>query len=256
MDGLRGRTALVTGGANGIGKAIAMRLAQEGCAVGLLDRDEAALRSASEEIRSSGAKIAVAAADVSRESDVQAGTASLRSALGPITILVNNAGILRIGSILEMRRADWDDTFRINVDGMFNVTRAVVPEMVEQGRGAVVNLASWMGKSGVANYGAYCASKFCIVALTQTLSIELGPKGVRVNAIAPGLIVDTPMRHAAEAERAAQGLETAEERAKTTPLRRAGYPDDIARAAAFLASDEAAYITGETLSVTGGIWND
>ena len=180
----------------------------------------------------------------------------LRQELGDIDILVNNAGILRIGKILEMSRADWDDTFRVNVDGMFNVTRSVAPGMVERGRGAIVNLASWMGTSAVANYGAYCASKFCIVALTQSLALELGEHGIRVNAVAPGLIVDTPMRNAAEAERRAQGLETAEDRAKSIPLRRCGYPQDVARAVAFLASDEAGYITGETVNITGGLWND
>ena len=113
-----------------------------------------------------------------------------------------------------------------------------------------------MGKSGAKAYGAYCASKFAIVALTQTLALELGEHGVRVNAVAPGLVVQTRMREESEEERRREGLPLTEERAKSIPLRRAAVPEDIAKAVAFLASDQAAYITGETLSVTGGIWND
>ena len=113
-----------------------------------------------------------------------------------------------------------------------------------------------MGKSGVPSYGAYCASKFAIVALTQALACEVGEHGVRVNAVAPGLIVETRMRDESEVDRARQGLPMAAERAKSIPMRRAGLPDDIAKAVAFLASSEADYITGETLSVTGGSWND
>jgi NAD(P)-dependent dehydrogenase (short-subunit alcohol dehydrogenase family) len=128
--------------------------------------------------------------------------------------------------------------------------------MVARRRGAVINLASWMGKSGVESYGAYCASIFAIVALTQALAREVGEFGVRVNAVGPGLIVETRMREESEVLRAAEGLPPAADRAKSIPLRRAGLPVDIARAVAFLASEEASYITGETMSVTGGSWND
>jgi NAD(P)-dependent dehydrogenase (short-subunit alcohol dehydrogenase family) len=128
--------------------------------------------------------------------------------------------------------------------------------MVARRSGAVVNMTSWMGKSGVAHHGAYCASKFAIVALTQALATEIGEYGVRVNAVAPGLIVGTKMREKAELDRRAKGLELAESRAKSIPLRRTGLPEDIANAVAFLCSDQAAYVTGETVSVTGGLWND
>jgi NAD(P)-dependent dehydrogenase (short-subunit alcohol dehydrogenase family) len=256
MYGLQGRTAIVTGGGSGIGAAIAKRLAEEGCSIGLFDSDIGAARATANAIAERGRKVAAAGGDVSFRADVEAGMTALCQELGDIDILVNNAGILRMGKILEMSQADWDDTFAVNVNGMFNATRAIVPQMVERRSGAVVNLASWMGKSGVASYGAYCASKFAIVALTQTLACELGEHGIRVNAVAPGLIVNTPMREAAEVDRRAQGLETAEQRARSIPLRRCGEPEDIARTVAFLASDEAAYITGETVSVTGGLWND
>lgn len=256
MYGLEGRKAIVTGAAHGIGRAIAARLVAEGCDVGILDSDLEAARATAASIAKDGRNIAVAPGSVASKPEVETGISALEAELGAIDILINNAGILRIGKMLEMSETDWNDTFRVNVGGLFHVSRAVVPGMIARGSGAVVNLASWMGKSGVGSYSAYCASKFAVVALTQALAIEVGDHGVRVNAIAPGLVVQTKMRDEAEIDRRAQGLETAEDRAKAIPLRRAGLPEDIAKAAAFLCSDQAAYITGETLSVTGGLWND
>ena len=256
MYGLEGRKAIVTGGAQGIGRAIAERLLAEGCDVGIFDRDAVAARATADAIRNGTRRIAVASGDVSVKADVEKGMASLKAELGPIDILVNNAGICPIGKLLEMPEEQWNATFGVNVNGLFHVSRAVVPGMIARRRGVVVNLASWMGKSGVASYGAYCASKFAIIALTQTLSSEIGEYGVRVNAVAPGLIVETKMREESEMHRRALGLSTADDRAKTIPLRRAGLPQAIANAVAFLASDQADYITGETISVTGGSWND
>ncbi len=256
MYDLAGKKAIVTGAAHGIGKAIATRLAAEGCDLGILDVDREAARAAAGAIASQGRKAEFAVGDVSSKDSVAESVGSLMAALGRVDILVNNAGICRIGKMLEMSDGDWRATFGINVDGLFNVSRLVVPDMVERRSGSVVNIASWMGKSAVPAYGAYCASKFAVVALTQTLAGEVGEYGVRVNAVAPGLIVDTKMRDESEAERRQQGLPTAQERAAAIPLRRSGYPDDIARTVAFLASDEAGYITGETINVTGGLWND
>ncbi|PZO03354.1 MAG: 3-oxoacyl-ACP reductase [Hyphomicrobiales bacterium] len=256
MYGLNGRKAIVTGAAHGIGRAIAARLLAEGCDVGIFDLDLAAAQVAAEELGKDGGKVVVAAGDVSSKADVEEGIGSLMAELGPVDILVNNAGICKVGKLLEASEADWHATFGINVDGFFYVTRKVAPQMVARGSGSIVNLASWMGKSGVAAYGAYCASKFAIVGLTQSLAMELGEHGIRVNAVGPGLIVETKMRDESELKRAAEGLPTAQDRAKSIPLRRAGLPSDIAKTVAFLASDEADYITGETISVTGGIWND
>ena len=255
MYGLNGRTAIVTGAAHGIGRGIAARLLNEGCAVGILDIDPAAADATAQALSAKG-KVVVASGDVSSKPSVQAAIARLMQELGEIDILVNNAGICRVGKLLETSDEDWKATFGINLDGVFHVTREVAPRMVARGKGSIVNIASWMGKSGVAAYGAYCASKFAIVALTQTLACELGEHGVRVNAVGPGLIVDTKMRGESEIKRKAEGLPNAYERAQTIPLRRPGVPDDIAKAVAFLASDEASYITGETISVTGGLWND
>jgi NAD(P)-dependent dehydrogenase (short-subunit alcohol dehydrogenase family) len=257
MYGLQGRRAIVTGAAYGIGRGIASRLAAEGCDLGLFDLDLPAVERLADELSRSGHRVALAAGDVSSRADVQAGMGRLMEGLGGgADILVNNAGICRIGKLLDMEESDWRATFGINVDGLFYTTRAVVPGMVERRSGVVVNLASWMGKSGAEAYGAYCASKFAVVALTQSLALELGEHGVRVNAVAPGLVVQTKMRDESEEKRRREGLPLAEERAKAIPLRRAAVPEDIAKAVAFLASDQADYITGETLSVTGGIWND
>ncbi|HEV7258586.1 MAG TPA: SDR family NAD(P)-dependent oxidoreductase [Bosea sp. (in: a-proteobacteria)] len=256
MYGLQGRKAIVTGAAHGIGRAIAARLLAEGCDVGIFDLDLAAANAAAEALGKDGGKVVVASGDVSSRADVEAGIGALKDALGPIDILVNNAGICKVGKLLETSEAEWKATFGINVDGLFHVTRQIAPGMVERRSGTIVNIASWMGKSGVAAYGAYCASKFAVVSLTQSLALEIGEYGIRVNAVAPGLIVETKMRDESEIQRAAEGLPTAKDRAKQIPLRRAGLPSDIAKTVAFLASDEADYITGETISVTGGIWND
>lgn len=255
MYGLQGKTAIVTGAAHGIGKSIAARLLAEGCDVGIFDLDGAAAAATARELSALG-KAVSASGDVSLKSDVESGIGALMEALGPIDILVNNAGICRIGKFLETSDSDWKATFGINVDGVFHVTRKVAPQMVERRSGTIVNLASWMGKSGAAAYGAYCASKFAVVALTQSLACEIGEFGIRVNAVGPGLIVDTKMRDESEILRKTEGLPSAYERAQGIPLRRAGVPDDIAKAVLFLASDQASYITGETISVTGGLWND
>ncbi|MGX5734378.1 SDR family NAD(P)-dependent oxidoreductase [Bosea thiooxidans] len=256
MYGLEGRRAIVTGAAYGIGRGIAARLLAEGCEVGILDLDGEAAEKAAASLRERGGKVVAASGDVSSQADVEAAVAKLMAALGPIDILVNNAGILKVGKLLETSEADWRSHFSVNVDGVFYMTRAVAPQMVERRKGAIVNVASWMGKSGVAAYSGYCASKFAIIGITQSLATEIGEFGVRVNAVGPGLIVDTKMRDESEIKRKAEGLPSAFDRAKEIPLRRPGYPDDIAKAVAFLASDEADYITGETINITGGLWND
>ena len=140
------------------------------------------------------------------------------------------------------------------MDGVFNVARAVVPGMVERKRGAVVNLASWLGRRGHPAFSAYAATKFAVVGMTQSLAPEVAPHGVRVNAVCPGLIGATPTRDALDATSEAAGLPRAEERAKSIPLGRIGTPEDVAKVVAFLASDEAAYVTGAAYDVAGGLW--
>ena len=249
-----GRTALVTGAGTGIGRAIALKLAREGCRVGVFDRDGAAAESTAAAIRAEGGTAATHTGDVSRREDVRAGVAALESALGPLDCLVNNAGILRTAPLAGITDADWRDTFAVNLDGVFLFCREVVPGMVARGRGAVVNMASWTGRRGVPNHAAYSASKFAVVGLTQSIAAEVAPHGVRVNAVCPGIIVDTAMRDHAEAANREQGLPDVHTRAQTVPLRRPGVPGDVAGVVAFLLSDAAAYVTGQAVDVSGGLW--
>jgi len=159
-----------------------------------------------------------------------------------------------MGSLLTIGEKDWRDTFAVNVDGIFNVSRAVVPGMVERKRGSVVNLASWLGRRGNPAFSAYAASKFAVVGITQSLAPEVAPFGVRVNAVCPGIIGGTPMRSALEKVAADAGLPPTEERVKTIPMGRTGTPEEVAKVVAFLASDAAAYVTGAAYDVSGGHW--
>lgn len=254
MYELQGRNALITGAGHGIGEAIALRLADEGCNIAIFDRDGAAAERTAEAIRQRGRKASVAEGDIGREEDVSKGMATLIGELGHVDILVNNAGILRVGKLLESSVKDWRDSFSTNVDGVFWSCRAVLPHMVERGSGCVVNTASWLGKRALANYSSYCATKFAVVALTQSLALEMAEHGIRVNAVAPGIIVETRMRDESEEMHKRQGLPLAAERAKTIPLGRLGLPNDVARLVAYLASDEADYMTGQTVNITGGLW--
>ncbi len=255
MYAMEGKKAIVTGGASGIGRATAVRLAQEGCDVGILDSDVKGAEETAAQVPALGRKAFVVRADVTSKTEVNAAAESLLKALGHCDILINSAGILRVGKLLECSEKDWSDQFRINVDGVFHVCRAVVPSMVARKSGAVVNMASWLGKCGTANYSGYCATKFAIVAITQSLAQEVAAQGVRVNAVAPGLIVATRMREESEQMHKEQGLPLANDRVSTIPMRRVGYPDDVAQVVAYLASDQAGYITGETVNITGGLWN-
>jgi len=254
MQGLAGKRALITGGATGIGRAIALKLAREGCDIALLDIDGGTAEATAAEIRGLGRQASAVAGNVADAASVHAGVIALADAGAAIDILVNNAGIARLGSLLTISETDWRDTFAVNVDGIFNVTRAVVPGMIERRRGAVVNLASWLGRRGHPPFSAYAASKFAIIGMTQSLAPEVAPFGVRVNAVCPGLIAGTPMREALDRASEDAGLTRTAERVKAIPMGRAGTPEDVAKVAAFLASDEAAYVTGAAYDVTGGLW--
>src|SRR5439155_23876275 len=156
-------------GAAGIGRAIALKLTREGCNIALLDIDGAGAEATAAAVRSLGREAKAAAGDVSSVESVAAALARLADKSAPLDILINNAGIARLGSLLTVSEKDWHDTFAVNVDGTFNVTRAVVPGMVERRRGAVVNLASWLGRRGAPPFSAYAASKFAVVGITQSL---------------------------------------------------------------------------------------
>ena len=194
MEGLAGKHALVTGGGTGIGRAIALKLARDGCDIALLDIDAESADVTAAQVQTLGRQAAAIGGDVSRPKSIGPALAFLASHRGPFDILVNNAGIARLGSILTISEKDWRDTFAVNVDGVFNITRAVVPGMVERRRGAVVNLSSWLGRRGASPFSAYAASKFAVVGMIQSLSQEVAPFGVRVKAVCPGLITGTAMR--------------------------------------------------------------
>lgn len=251
MYDFSGKAAIVTGAASGIGRDIAMRLAREGCRVGLFDRDAGKLARTVERI---GPAACARAGDVTEPGEVRAAAAALSEELGDIDILVNSAGILRIGLLLEQSRDDFVDQFRVNVEGIFHWCQAVVPGMAERRRGKVINMASWLGKRGMKHYGGYCASKFAVIGYTQTLALEVADRGVNVNCVCPGPISDTDMREQAERVHARIGFPSARERVSNIPLGRLGLPEDVSRVAAFLASPESDYMTGQALNVTGGLW--
>ena len=251
MYALNGRVGLVTGAGGGIGRAIAGRLAREGMAVAALDRDSAAAQAVATELGGFAA-----AADVALPQEVARAVDAVIARFGRIDLLVNNAGICWMGPALEMPLDALQAMLRVNVEGVFNVSRAVLPYMIARRSGSVVNLASWAGKTGNALFAGYSASKFAVIGLTQALAREMAPHGIRINAICPGIVVDTAMRASIEVQQRQYGLPETADRAKSIPIGRLSVADDVARVAAFLASDEAAYLTGESINLSGGLLMD
>jgi meso-butanediol dehydrogenase / (S,S)-butanediol dehydrogenase / diacetyl reductase len=248
---LHGRVALVTGAGHGIGRAIAQRLALEGMAVAVLDCDGASAQTLAAEI--SGLAVI---ADVTSPTELAAAVDTVLARLGRIDVLVNNAGIAWMGPALDMPLEALQAMLRVNVEGVFIASRAVLPHMIAQRSGSVINLASWAGKTGNAYFAGYSASKFAVVGLTQALAREMAPHGIRINAICPGIVVDTPMRTGIEAQQRRFGLPETTEREKSIPVGRVSVPGDVARVAAFLASDESSYMTGESINLSGGLLMD
>jgi NAD(P)-dependent dehydrogenase (short-subunit alcohol dehydrogenase family) len=251
MYALSGRVGLVTGAGGGIGREIARRLAREGMAVAVLDRDAAAAQAVAAEI--GGLPVV---ADVTSPEEVGAGVDAVLGRFNHIDVLVNNAGVAWMGPALDTPLEALRTMLRVNVEGVFITCRAVLPHMIEQRSGSVVNLASWAGKTGNAFFAGYSASKFAVVGLTQGLAREMAPHGIRINAICPGIVVDTAMRTGIEAQQRHYGLPETAEREKMIPMGRVSVPDDVARVAAFLASDESAYMTGESINLSGGLLMD
>jgi 3-oxoacyl-[acyl-carrier protein] reductase len=247
MGRFDGRVAVITGAARGIGNGCAQRFADEGARVAVLDLDQAAASEAAGRLGDGHAGIAC---DVRDAAGVDAAVERVVSELGGIHILVNNAGVTRDNLLFKMTEDDWDLVMGVHLKGAFLMTKAAQKHFVAQRYGKIVNLSSVsaLGNRGQANYSA---AKMGIQGFTRTLGIELGPYGVNANAIAPGFIA-TEMTDATAAR---LGIPVEEFRAMTAernPVRRVGLPEDIAAAAAFLCSDEASYITGQTLYVDGG----
>jgi NAD(P)-dependent dehydrogenase (short-subunit alcohol dehydrogenase family) len=248
------KVALVTGAGKGIGRGIVLNLARKGYTVVVNDIDrESAERTAQEAIQI-GARTATHICNVAERAAVQQMFKEVIKKFGKIDALVNNAGIARLGLIADLSEEDWRNLFRVNVDGVFFCCQAVVPHMSERKKGGIVNLSSWNGKVGMPIFGAYCATKFAVVGLTQALAKEVAPYGIRVNAVCPGVVTETAMRTEIEQVSPAFNIPPSAERAKGIPLRRLAVPEDVARVVAFLLSEEADYMTGQAVNVTGGLW--
>ncbi|WP_406472562.1 SDR family NAD(P)-dependent oxidoreductase [Streptomyces sp. NBC_01615] len=230
------KTALVTGGGSGIGLAVAERLKADGYHVAALD------------LHPSGTAFSQTA-DVTDRAQVDAALAAVRDRLGPVTILVNAAGMDGFKRFQDLTFAAWQRVIDVNLNGVFHCVQAVLPDMLEAGWGRIVNISSSSAQSGQQFMAHYVASKSAVNGLTKALALELGPAGITVNAVPPGFI-DTPMLRKAESRELIGG--TVEDHIERTPVRRVGRPEDIAAACAFLISEEAGYITGQILGVNGG----
>jgi NAD(P)-dependent dehydrogenase (short-subunit alcohol dehydrogenase family) len=258
-----GRVAFVTGGGSGIGRATAVRLAREGAAVAVVDRNPTGAEETADGIRGTGARARAYACDVSRSDEVAGAARRVEQDLGPVDVLANVAGIgdtAGLEGIEGIDDARWSLVLAVNLTGAFHTCRALLPGMAARGRGAVVNVSSLAGRSKSANGGlAYTTSKAGLLGLTRHLAFDYGPRGVRVNAICPGG-VDTPMLRAGGV-RAAGSPEEAQARAVRLaayeyfmPIKRLSTPEEQAAAIAFLASDDASYVNGVALDVNGGLY--
>jgi NAD(P)-dependent dehydrogenase (short-subunit alcohol dehydrogenase family) len=250
MISLAGKRALVTGAGSGIGAAIAERFAGLGAHVWATDRDERTARDTAERIRRAGGAADALALDVTDAAATNEAASALESR-GGIHVLVNNAGIGHVGTILQATGADLDRLYAVNVRGVFNMTRAFLPAMIARRSGAIVNMASIGGVVGLRDRVAYCTTKFAVVGLTKSVALDHALDGIRVNCICPGR-VETPfftarLHEYPDPEKAYREL------AATHALNRMGKPEEIASAAAYLASDDAAFITGSALIIDGGL---
>jgi NAD(P)-dependent dehydrogenase (short-subunit alcohol dehydrogenase family) len=247
---LQGKTAIITGGAGGIGRATALLFAREGAAVCVVDLNEDSGREVAREIAAAGGRATFERADVTHESNCRRVVERTVEELGGIHILFNNVGIIRRASVLETSEQDWDAVMAVNVKSVFLMSRVVVPMMAAAGGGSIINMASGWGLAGGAKAAAYCASKGAVVLLTRAMAIDHGPQNIRVNSICPG-DTDTAMLRGE-----ARQLGEAEDRflagSAKRPLGRVGRPEEIAHTALYLASDASSFVTGTALVVDGG----
>jgi 2-hydroxycyclohexanecarboxyl-CoA dehydrogenase len=246
------KVALVTGGGNGIGSAIARRLALSGASVGIMDRDEASARAIAAELEASGTATSIVVADISDNAAVIEGVNRIEAALGPIDILINNAGWDALKPFLDNDEAHRDLIIGINLKGPINVTHAVLTKMVERARGRIVTISSDAGRVGSTGQAVYSACKAGMIALTKSTAREVARHGITLNVVAPG---PTRTRMMAEALGGddANAKHVLERMTRAVPMRRMGEPEDVAGIAVFLATDDASFITGQVISVSGGL---
>jgi 3-oxoacyl-[acyl-carrier protein] reductase len=245
MRGEDQKVALVTGGSRGIGKAIVEAFVAAGYAVVINYSRSAAEAQLLMKQLSDRASVSIEQADVSKLSDVKGMVDSVAAKYGRIDVLVNNAGIARDGFLMLMSDQDWQDVISVNLNGVFNCSKAVASHMVSQRSGSIINVSSLSGITGLAGQANYSAAKGGIISFTRALAKELAPFGIRVNAVAPG-VIETEMVDAVN-EKTKEGYLSA------IPLKRFGKPEEVASVVRFLASDDASYITGETICITGGL---
>jgi 3-oxoacyl-[acyl-carrier protein] reductase len=243
---LAGKVALVTGAAQGIGKAVSLLLARNGADIIVSDINLEKAEETAKEVQTLGRKALAIKVDVATLGDVEKMVEAILAQFGKVDILINNAGIARDKLILRMTEEDWDAVLNINLKGTFNCTKAVVRHMSKQKSGKIVNIASVVGEMGNAGQGNYAASKAGVIGFTKTIAREFAHRGINVNAIAPGYI-ETPMTDALPDK-------VKEELKRLIPMDRLGKPEDVAEAVLFLVSESANYITGQVLNVNGGIY--
>jgi 2-hydroxycyclohexanecarboxyl-CoA dehydrogenase len=248
MKGLSGRRILLTGGASGIGRATALRLAEEGCKVGILDINEAG---AAETVARCNGRGWQARTDLTDRTQIEHAVARFEAEIGPIDFLANIAGWDVMRNFLDTDTALWDRIISINLYGPLHMHHVVLPGMVQRGFGRVVNVASDAGRVGSSGEAVYSACKGGIIAFTKTMARELARKGITLNVICPGP-TDTPLFDSVRAA-SPEGAKIGEAMARAVPLKRIGQPDDYPGLIAFLLSDDAAYMTGQTISVSGGL---
>jgi 3-oxoacyl-[acyl-carrier protein] reductase len=246
MSNLQGHVAFVTGASQGIGRACALVLAEAGAKVACAARSEDKLKSVVDEIKSKGGDAALFKMDVANEDDVKNAIKSAVAQFGKVDILVNNAGITRDTLAMRMKRADWDDVINTNLTGPFIATQAAISSMLKQRWGRIVNISSIFGQMGQIGQANYAASKAGLIGLTKAMAREVASRNITVNAVAPGWI-ETAMT-------ADLAPELREQVIKMVPLGRPGTDMEVAHAVRFLASDEAAYITGQVINVNGGMY--
>ena len=242
---LEGRVAIVTGAGRGLGKAIATRFATEGAKLVIVDVDEAAAQSVVDEIKGAGGEALLGVCDVTKRDQIDTLVSNVIDAYGQIDILCNNAGVTRDARLVKMTEADFDLVINVNLKGVFNLTQAVAPHMIERGYGRIISTSSVVGLYGNFGQTNYVATKAAVIGMTKTWARELGRKGITANAVAPGFIATDMIETVPE--KVINGI------VEKTPVQRLGQPEDIANAYLFLASEAASFVTGITLSVDGGL---